>query len=202
MNLQFKQGEFIAAAFEADQFPRMQTSRNTQIPEIAIVGRSNVGKSTLINSLLGKKLAKTSSTPGKTQSINFFSIDQQLCLVDLPGYGYAKVSHEIKEKWAKLIEAYLNSRTSLRLILFLIDARREPTEQDRQFLQWASFRRIPILLIFTKADKMKEEERKRAAGTCLASFKDIFPEPLRFLHYSIKDPHARINLIKQITSCI
>src|SRR5690242_11505567 len=104
----FHQGQFIAAAYEEDQFPSFLSSRQEAMPEIAIVGRSNVGKSSLINSLFkGQKLAKTSSTPGKTQSINFFEIDQQLILVDLPGYGYARVSKKIKEKWSLLIETYL-----------------------------------------------------------------------------------------------
>lgn len=197
----FSQGHFIAAAYEEDQFPYMQAMRNQPMTEVAVVGRSNVGKSTLINALLkNQKLAKTSSTPGKTQSINFFSVDQQLCLVDLPGYGYAKISLQIKEKWAKLIEAYLNTRKSLRLILFLIDSRRKPTEQDFLFLRWAVYRGVPLLLIFTKTDKVKESERQATISHCLESFKDIFPTPVRFIHYSIKDPRARINLIKQINS--
>src|SRR5689334_3642729 len=126
----FTQGRFIASAFDEDQFPHMRTTQGKTMPEIAIVGRSNVGKSSLINALLKSTLAKTSSIPGKTQSINFFSIDERLALVDLPGYGYAKVSLDVKEKWSALIEAYLKTRTSLRLILFLLDSRRTPTEQD------------------------------------------------------------------------
>ncbi len=193
----FNNGQFIAAAFEENQFPSLSTSRGEAMPEIAIVGRSNVGKSSLINSLFkGQKLAKASSTPGKTQSINFFTIDQQLVLVDLPGYGYAKVSKEVKEKWSLLIETYLHARQSLQLVLFLIDSRRQPTGDDIAFLQWASHRRIPFLLIFTKADKIKLSERKAHASQCLSYFQSC--DKMRFLYYSIKDPRARIELVQQI----
>jgi|SRR5579862_1075652 len=193
----FNHGQFIAAAFEENQFPSLPISRGEAMPEIAIVGRSNVGKSSLINSLFkGQKLAKASSTPGKTQSINFFNIDQQLVLVDLPGYGYAKVSKEIKEKWSVLIETYLHTRKSLQLILFLIDSRREPTEEDIAFLQWASHRRIPLLLVFTKADKIKPSEKEEHTSRCLKYFQSF--DVTDFLYYSIKDQRARIELIQQI----
>src|ERR1051326_1001922 len=123
----FSRGQFAAAAFGEKSFPKMLSLQGSPLPEIVIVGRSNVGKSSLINHLLNAKLAKTSSTPGKTQSINFYSIDGQAALVDLPGYGYAKVSKPIKEEWAGFIDHYLQNRKELKLILFLIDSRRELT---------------------------------------------------------------------------
>jgi GTP-binding protein len=199
----FLRAQFIASAFEEDQFPKTATAREEAMTEIAIVGRSNVGKSSLINSLFkGPKLAKASSTPGKTQSINFFIVDEQLALVDLPGYGYAKVSKEMKEKWSALIEAYLHSRKSLSLILFLIDSRREPTEEDIAFLQWAAHRRIPILLIFTKADKITPREREKQVSLCLAQLEQLNLPPAHFLHYSIKDTRARMELIYQINTLL
>ena len=200
----FFQGQFIASAYETDQLPLLVMENGSPMPEIAIVGRSNVGKSSLINSLFkGQKLAKTSATPGKTQSINFFSIDQKLALVDLPGYGYAKVSLQLKAKWALLIENYLKSRKTLKLILFLMDSRRTPTEEDSQFMQWANHHRIPLLLIFTKSDKVNEREKKDSTLNCLETFhRFLHSAPIRFLHYSIKDPRARIELIQQINSLL
>ncbi len=200
----FTEGKFVAAAFELDQLPSLVMENGQPMPEIAIVGRSNVGKSSLINSLFkGQKLAKTSATPGKTQSLNFFSIDQRLALVDLPGYGYAKVSLDLKAKWSQLIDSYLKSRTNLKLILFLLDTRRVPTEEDCQFMQWANHHRIPLLLIFTKADKVNEREKKDSILNCLGTFQRFLHDaPIRFLHYSIKDPRARIELIQQINSLL
>lgn len=171
--------------------------------ELAVIGRSNVGKSSLINSLFkGQKLAKASSTPGKTQSINFFVVDQQLLLVDLPGYGYAKVSKELKEKWSLLIETYLQGRKSLRCVLFLIDSRRLPTDQDITFLQWATHHRIPLLLVFTKTDKLSAQEKQANLKSCLNHLESLDLQPKHFLHYSIKDARARIELIQHINSIV
>lgn len=124
--------------------------RPLELPEIALVGRSNVGKSSLINHLLNQKdLARVSKTPGKTKLINFFNIDDQFLLVDLPGYGYAKVGHSEKERWAEAIESYLAKRKSLILICQLIDSRHPPTEEDISFAQWVH---TPLLYVYTKCD--------------------------------------------------
>ena len=133
-------------------------------PEIAIAGRSNVGKSSLINTLVRrKKLAKTSSTPGKTQLINFFRIDAGFVLADLPGYGFAKVPLPVKKKWQRLVEQYLRERDALRGVIVLIDARRGAKEVDLDLLAWLAEADLPACLALTKIDKLKQRERKGAA---------------------------------------
>lgn len=126
------------------------------LPEIAFAGRSNVGKSSLINSLvLRKNLVRTSRTPGKTQAINFFIINNAFYFVDLPGYGYARVPKEIKERWGPMIEGYLSKRGELKGIIFILDIRHAPTEDDRIMKEWLEHYNIPTIYIATKADKIK-----------------------------------------------
>lgn len=203
-SIPFTQAQFIGSAFSHESYPLLVTSAGNPMPEVAIVGRSNVGKSSLINHLLkNSKLAKTSSTPGKTKSINFFTVDQEIALVDLPGYGYAKVPKLIKEQWAHLIDHYLQNRTNLRLIMFLLDARRQPTEEDCSFMKWASFNQKPLLLVFTKTDKMTESQLRKNTLSSLDSFKNfLHSAPVHFLHYSIKDARARIELIEKINALL
>ncbi len=142
------------------EFPKIKDPRGKILPEIAIAGRSNVGKSSLINHLFNqKKLAKTSATPGKTQLLNFFLIDERFILVDLPGYGFAKAPLEAIQKWSKAIDAYLNERASLKLILLLVDGRKSFSKEDHVLLKWASEKKVPLLLIFTKTDKLSISER-------------------------------------------
>lgn len=126
------------------------------LPEYAFIGRSNVGKSSLINMLTGRNgLAKVSNTPGKTQTINHFIINENWYLVDLPGYGYAKVSHAQRRKWEQFIRAYLNKRSNLQCVFLLIDARISPQQNDLDFADWLGEMRIPFVLIFTKIDNKK-----------------------------------------------
>ena len=142
--------EFLLSASTTRQFPA------ATLPEIAFAGRSNVGKSTLINSLLNrKKLVKTSATPGKTQLINFFKVNDQFYLVDLPGYGYAKVPESVRRKWQNLVEAYLSERETLRNVVLIIDCRHNPTVQDRQLLEWLEYYQRPSLIVASKIDKLK-----------------------------------------------
>jgi GTP-binding protein len=189
----FSKAQFVASAFDITSYPTMSTEEGRPLLEIAFVGKSNVGKSSLINHLTGHaKLAKTSSTPGKTQSINFFCVDGQLALVDLPGYGYAKVPKKMQKQWAELIDHYLKQRTALQLILLLVDARRTLTEEDLAFIEWAAFHKKPLLLLFTKTDKLTEGQRRTY---------DL-SSPADFLHYSIKDPNAKIKLIEKINQLL
>ncbi len=131
----------------------------TTIPEVALIGRSNVGKSSLINAICErKKLAKTSSTPGKTQLINHFLVNEKFFLVDLPGYGWAKVTKTLKEKWEKNITNYLLQRENLYCLFILIDLRLPPQKKDTDFLQWVGENQIPFSIIFTKSDKLSKNK--------------------------------------------
>ena len=126
------------------------------LPEIAFLGKSNVGKSSLINTLMQRKsLARTSQAPGKTQTINYYKVNDSLYFVDLPGYGYAKVSQELRQKWGKMIERYITTSPTLKLICLLVDIRHEPTENDRLMYDWIKYHGYKVLLILTKADKLK-----------------------------------------------
>jgi GTP-binding protein len=129
------------------------------LPQVAVAGRSNVGKSSLLNQIVGqRKLAKVSSTPGRTRSLNFFRIDDRFYIVDLPGYGYAKASQTLRVQWGKLIEQYLTSAEHLIGLVLLLDSRREPTEQDEQLMNWLSERQLPVMVAVTKADKLSREK--------------------------------------------
>ena len=144
-----KSAEFVKSS------SRVQDCPQERIPEYAFIGRSNVGKSSLINHLTGrKKLAKTSSTPGKTQLINHFIIDDQWFLVDLPGYGWAQTSKTNKAAWKQMIEDYLLQRPNLALVFVLIDVRHEAQRIDSQFIQWLGEEGVPFCVVFTKADKL------------------------------------------------
>ena len=124
-------------------------------PEIAVIGRSNVGKSSLINTLFNrKKLAKISSTPGKTRLINYFSIDNQMYFVDLPGYGYAKLSKKIRSGWQQFIEAYLKNNQELKLVLLLLDSRHEIMDNDRRMIDWLQHYQISYIMVLTKSDRI------------------------------------------------
>ena len=148
--MKIRSAEFILSASSPWQFPP------PTLPEIAFAGRSNVGKSTLINSLLNRKrLVKTSSTPGKTQLINFFNINDKFHFVDLPGYGFAKVPENVRKQWQRLIESYLQERESLRNVVMIVDSRHGPTSQDRQLKEWLDYYERPVLIVASKVNKLK-----------------------------------------------
>lgn len=131
-------------------------------PEIAFAGKSNVGKSTLINGLLNRKaLARTSGQPGKTQTINYYNINDELYFVDLPGYGYAKVSITIKEKWGKMIENYLKTSFQLKLVFLLLDIRRDPSENDKMMYDWIVYQGFKPVIIATKLDKINRSQKDK-----------------------------------------
>jgi GTP-binding protein len=145
---------FVTSAAQSSDFPP------ATLPEVAVVGRSNVGKSSLINALVGHDgLARTSRTPGRTRLVNWFSIDDKFHLVDLPGYGYAEVSHALRESWRPLIEGYLSARKSLTGVLLLIDVRRGVQDAELDFVPWLADREIPVVVALTKSDKLPKNKR-------------------------------------------
>lgn len=157
--------EFIKSAFDRSHWlsdPR---------PEIAFLGRSNVGKSSLINSLLGRRgLARTSSSPGRTQSINFFLINDAFYFADLPGYGYAKVSKAMRADWGKMAEDYLRDREQLVLCVHLVDSRHEPTALDKQLNEWLVVNERPFVVAATKTDKLSANELSKSLKTIRKTF--------------------------------
>jgi len=156
--------EFIKSAFKPADWP------HDNLPEIAFLGRSNVGKSSLMNSLLGVRgLARTSSTPGRTQSLNFFLINQQFRFVDLPGYGYARAPKAIKAEWSKAAEDYLAQREQLVLSIHIVDSRHEPSKQDLQLHAWLLHHQKPHLIVATKSDKLSNNELRKNIGRIAGS---------------------------------
>lgn len=154
--MKIRQSRFVTSAVSRSQYPE------GDLPEIAFAGRSNVGKSSIINMLLGRKgLAKTSATPGKTQLVNFFDIDGLFRFVDLPGYGFAKVSKEVKQNWGKMIEGYLKHRPQLIEVVLLLDIRHIPTAEDVQMYQWIEQAGHEVFLIGTKADKVSRQAAQK-----------------------------------------
>ena len=143
--------EFITSAVKKTDYPA------ASLPEIAFAGRSNVGKSTLINTLLNRKnLVRISSSPGRTQLLNFFRINNQMHFVDLPGYGFAKVPLKVKAQWKTMVESYLKSRTTLKLVIILLDIRRTPSADDASLMRWLETYDIPFLIVLTKTDKLSQ----------------------------------------------
>jgi GTP-binding protein len=146
--------EFLVSAVSPAQYPRQP------LPEVAFAGRSNVGKSSLINTLVHRRgLVKTSATPGKTRAINFFLINARFLLVDLPGYGYARVPRDIRASWQPMVETYLQQRDILRAVVHIVDLRHPPTEQDRQLRDWLRQQGVVVVMVATKADKIKPGRR-------------------------------------------
>lgn len=147
---------FVGSFTALGQLPRDRR------PQIAVAGRSNVGKSSLLNKLVGeKKLAKVSGTPGRTRALNFFLVNERFYLVDLPGYGYAKVSKSLRAQWGRLIEDYLTTGRELSGLVLLLDCRRDPTDEDYQLVEWLAARRLPALIALTKSDKLNRDQINR-----------------------------------------
>jgi GTP-binding protein len=185
---------FLASATDVSHFPA------PGLPEIAFLGRSNVGKSSVINSLVGSKLARTSSTPGRTRSINFFDVRwpgkprPELVFADLPGYGYAKISREISEEWPRFIEPYLHERPTLALCIALIDANIPPQQTDLQLLEFLNSSGREFLLVATKSDRLSNNRLQ----TALRNLSNSYPSA-RLLPYSAKTGFGREELWRQIS---
>jgi len=188
---------FMMSAMDASHFPA------PTLPEVAFLGRSNVGKSSVINSLVGAKLAKTSSTPGRTRSINFFELrwagkpQPELIFTDLPGYGYAKISREISSQWAGFIEPYLERRPSLALCLVLVDVNVPPQESDRQLLGFLTSSGRPFLIVGTKSDKLSGNQLRNS----LQMLAREYPQA-RIVPFSAKSAAGHEELWKEIRAAV
>ena len=187
--------KFLTGAVSCKQYP------DSVCPELAFVGRSNVGKSSLINSLLNrKKLVKTSQTPGKTQEINFFKINDSFIFADLPGYGFAKVPQVVRKHWKKMIEDYLLKREALLAVIFIIDMRRNPSPLDLDLKTWLETHGIEYLLVATKVDKLSQSEATKQVNKLNGAY---FNEGEgKLLVYSSKSGRGRKELWQKITNRI
>ena len=182
--------EFIKSATSPSHFPP------PSFPEIAFAGRSNVGKSTLINALTNrKKLAATSSTPGKTRLINFFILNRKLYLVDLPGYGFARVSLEVRKEWGPMVETYLRNRPNLRLVIVLLDSRRTPSEGDLQLIKWLKATGNDYVTVVTKSDKLSRNELQKQASVIR---KTLGAEGRELIFFSAKTGDGKDALWREI----
>lgn len=191
-----------SAVFELSA-PDLKSCPKSAFPEFAFIGRSNVGKSSIINMLTGQKdLAKVSATPGKTKMINFFLINNHWHLIDLPGYGYAKVAKRERTEFSEAIASYMEERPNLRWVFILIDSRLTPQAIDLEFIQWTTERQIPFSLVFTKADKMKPNALKKSVATFLESLVEICPEPPNSFISSSKLREGRSEILAFIDACL
>jgi len=165
-----KSAEFVTSAVKPSQYPP------AVLPEIAFAGRSNVGKSSLINTLVNRKrLVKTSSTPGRTQLINFFNINAEFSFVDIPGYGYAKVPASVKKKWGPMIETYITTRKTLKGVVLIMDIRRIPKREEMNMLDWLNHYGIPSIPVLTKSDKLsktRQQKQLKEIANTLSADKD------------------------------
>lgn len=196
----FKNPRFVQSAVKSSKYPTMRLPSGHEMPEVAVAGRSNVGKSSLLNHLFQhKSLVKTSSVPGKTQLINFFVLNEVLSFVDLPGYGYAKVPVNIRKQWGPMVKEYLEHRSQLKVILFLFDIRRLPTDEDREFLDWTVHYNKAVILVLTKVDKVTLNERNHNTHKILAAFNCM---NLHHIHYSTTKNIGRKGLIAMICDAL
>ena len=190
--MNFHNAELLVSAVKETQYP------NSSIPEIAMVGRSNVGKSSLINKVLNRKnFARTSSKPGKTATINFYNIDKKVNLVDLPGYGYAKVSKNEQLAWGEMINHYLENRDQLNLIFLLVDSRHLPTSNDLMMLEWIEHYNIDYYVIATKTDKLKPSQRQKQIDDILEC---LNIDESRFITFSAENGENKDKIISVLSS--
>ena len=167
--------KFICSAVTPGQYPP------DDFPEVAFAGRSNVGKSSLINKILNrKKLVRTSKTPGRTQLLNFFEINELWRFVDLPGYGYARVPVEVQKRWRPMVESYLTTRVNLRGMVWLLDIRREVSKEDLHLWDWLQAKQVPVIIVVTKADKLSKNKRNKQAASIANSLGRKAQELIQF----------------------
>jgi GTP-binding protein len=172
----------------------------SSLPEVAFAGRSNVGKSSLLNALVRRKsFARVSRTPGRTREINFFRVNNTFVLVDLPGYGYARVSKAKKAEWRPMIESYLRRTTQLRGIVLLLDIRREPSEDDRAMLDFLADLGVPTIVALTKADKLTKAD---ARETVAKISRILALEPEQVIQFSAQSGEGRVELLEAITQLV
>lgn len=191
--MKIKSAEFVKSSAKESDCPE------AKFPEYAFIGRSNVGKSSLINLLTErKKLAKTSSTPGKTQLINHFLINDFWYLVDLPGYGWARVSKTSKAEWKKMIDTYLRNRVNLTCVFVLVDIRHDPQKIDLEFINWLGEEGIPFSIVFTKADKLGKTQTQSSIATYSKKLKENWEELPQMFVTSSEDKTGREEVLKYI----
>lgn len=172
---------------------------DNQMPEVAFAGKSNVGKSSLINGLLNRKsLARTSQEPGKTQTINFYNVNKELYFVDLPGYGFAKVSKEVQQKWGVMIENYLKSSKQLKAVMLLIDIRHEPSTNDRNMYEWIVYNGYKPVIIATKLDKINRSQKDKHIKMIRQGL-NVLPDTV-ILPFSAKTKQGREEILDFISS--
>ena len=177
----FENIKFIKSVFDIKELPV------SSLQEIVLCGRSNVGKSSMINSLFNRRnIAKTSSTPGKTRSINYFEVEKKFYLVDLPGFGYAKTSKKEREYWAALIESYFSESKNISLVFHLIDSRHKPTDLDLKLNELIRFYKLEYNIIMTKIDKLNQSELSRAKNEIKKAFPEMAPGQNLFVYSSVK----------------
>jgi len=182
---------FVTSAGNASECPQ-----GTH-PEIAVSGRSNVGKSSLLNSLLGRKgLAMVSGTPGKTQRLNYFLVNDQFHVVDLPGYGYARAPNSVRNQWRQMMQDYLRTRRQLVAVIQLVDSRHAPSREDREMVQWLRDENLPFCLVATKMDKLRQSERQPALRAIAGALE--LPGAQPFMPYSSQTGEGRAALLAWI----
>lgn len=191
---------FIKTAMLPKDYPAILNAKGQILPEIAVAGRSNVGKSSLLNHLFHTKhLVKTSSTPGKTQALNFFVFEDRWAFADLPGYGYAQVSQTVRKQWGPMVQTYLEKRDPLQLVLFLIDIRRIPNQDDLQFLDWIVHSQKGMILVLTKVDKVNRNERKLNTAKILDA---LGASNIHTVYYSTTKNQGRRELLAMIADAL
>lgn len=177
----FEHQKFIASIYNSSEFPK------ERLPEVVLCGRSNVGKSSFINSLFNRKnLAKISSTPGKTKSINYYDIDSKFYMVDLPGYGYAKTSQTERKKWGKLIGNFLATSNHIQLTVHLLDSRHHPTELDVKLNELLRSLNLPYIILLNKSDKLKQSEYSKSVKEAIELFPELILNENLFFFSSVK----------------